>query len=63
MERRRYLACSHMLLMVGAPRIDTVVVPREKEDDTLGVDACFEDGTALPQEEVAGLLAVFGIAP
>ena len=46
--------------VVGAPRIDKVAVPREKGDDTLEIDACSEDGTALPQEEAASFLD-FGI--
>ena len=46
--------------MVGAPRLDKIIVPKEKGDDIIEIEVEHEDNcSALPQEEAATLLASF----
>ena len=47
--------------MVGAPRIDKIQVPREKEENVLEIDVDADESTALENDEAANLLGVSGI--
>ena len=47
------------LWIVGSPRIDKIVVPKEKEDNVVEVDVTEEDATVLVHEEAAAQMAAF----
>ena len=45
--------------IVGAPRIDKVVVPAESKAGVVEVDATAADAIVLPQEQAANVMASF----
>ena len=45
--------------IVGAPRLDKVVVPTATKSDSVEIDVTPEDAVVLPQEEAANLMATF----
>ena len=47
------------LWIVGSPRIDKVIVPREQGDNVVEVEVPIDGETVLPQEEAATLMSAF----
>ena len=45
--------------MIGAPRIDKIQVPREKEENVVEIDANEDESTALANDEAANLLGSY----
>ena len=45
--------------MVGAPRIDKIQVPREKEENVVEIDVDADENTAIANDEAANLLGSF----
>ena len=45
--------------MIGAPRIDKIQVPREKEENVVEIDVDADESTALANDEAANLLGSF----
>ena len=47
------------LWIVGSPRIDKVIVPKERGDDLVEIEVPIHGETVLPQEEAATLMSAF----